>query len=193
MTEKPVECGCKVVPRPGKPVMEYLDSSACEVQSLRAQLEERDADIRGYFKIRDAAKSELECVRLAHDCLVAQRHMTIARLGGTVEGGPTCELNFLQRVDELREKEAQLAQEKRQTSEIEAWLRSADREREKFHKQAFELSAQLEEKEREIAKLQAALRIVLNSAVPNHKEHPTMFAAWNIANRALAPETKEQG
>ncbi len=44
-------------------------------------------------------------LKLERDCLIAQRHMTIARLGGMVEGAPTCEINFLQRVDELRELE----------------------------------------------------------------------------------------
>ncbi len=36
-----------------------------------------------------------------HDSIV--HSMTVARLGGTVEGNPTAKHNFLQRVDELRE------------------------------------------------------------------------------------------
>ncbi len=35
--------------------------------------------------------------------------MAVARLGGTVEGRPTIRLNFLQRIDELREIERRLA------------------------------------------------------------------------------------
>lgn len=38
----------------------------------------------------------------------AQRAMTVARLGGIVEGNPTANHNYLQRVDELRGKESQI-------------------------------------------------------------------------------------
>ncbi len=189
-TEKPVGCGCKPIGNV-EVILGFgdcIDSSACEVQSLRAQLAERDADIRGYFKIRDAAKSELECVRLAHDCLVAQRHMTIARLGGEVEGGPTCEINFLQRVDELREKEAQLEQAQ------------------KDYTKAIDLASwnhrQLEEKEREIARYKTALKSIAEATLVRYRyaglTDVRRLAAFvgdlqTTAEEALTPETKEQG
>lgn len=51
---------------------------------------------------------EMNALRLRIQVLEAQRAMTVARLGGTVEGQPTSELNYLQRVDELVGKECRL-------------------------------------------------------------------------------------
>ena len=47
-------------------------------------------------------------LRLELDGEVAVLAMTVSRLGGLVEGRPTLRLNFLQRVDELREIERKL-------------------------------------------------------------------------------------
>lgn len=44
--------------------------------------------------------------------------MTVARLGGTVEGEPTQRINFLQRIDELREIEGKLAAETQRADEL---------------------------------------------------------------------------
>jgi hypothetical protein len=51
--------------------------------------------------------AELAEARLSHQSSEAVLAMTVARLGGQVEGRPTHRINFLQRVDELREIEAQ--------------------------------------------------------------------------------------
>jgi len=52
----------------------------------------------------------IACIRVQRDELLlqlemrdAQISMTVARLGGIVEGHPTGSHNFLQRIDELRE------------------------------------------------------------------------------------------
>lgn len=47
--------------------------------------------------------AEIERLRLALDCELGVRHMTVARLAGKVEGRPTHTGNFLQRIDALRE------------------------------------------------------------------------------------------
>ena len=55
-------------------------------------------------------KSVYEILGEKADMFEAQLDMTVARLGGMVEGNPTARLNFLQRIDELVAKEAQLRQ-----------------------------------------------------------------------------------
>ena len=48
--------------------------------------------------------------------------------------------------------------------------------------ETFDLVAAGESRERELERM---LRKVLDSAMPNAKEHPTMFAAWAEAERLL--------
>lgn len=54
----------------------------------------------------DALTAELAEARLQRDCRDGQIRMTVDRLEGLVEGQPTHEGNFLQRIDELRGIEA---------------------------------------------------------------------------------------
>lgn len=71
-----------------------------------------------------------------------------------------------------------------QPTNAEAWeakfkRRTSDKER-------------AETAESRAAQLETALRQVLNSARPNEKEHPTMFAAWKVGEAALsAPVAQE--
>lgn len=65
------------------------------------------------WKVWCAKEKELEKLRSERDAadlrvrmLESSISMTVARLGGEVEGRPTHRLNFLQRVDELRNIEA---------------------------------------------------------------------------------------
>lgn len=51
-------------------------------------------------------RQQLAEARLAHECSEGTLAMTVARVGGTVEGAPTGRHNFLQRIDELRRIEA---------------------------------------------------------------------------------------
>jgi len=51
-------------------------------------------------------KLERDAARLAHESSEAVLCMTVARLGGVVEGRPTHRGNFLQRIDELTRMEA---------------------------------------------------------------------------------------
>ena len=46
-------------------------------------------------------KAERDAAYLAHESSEAVLHMTVARLGGLVEGRPTHRGNFLQRIDAL--------------------------------------------------------------------------------------------
>lgn len=56
----------------------------------------------------DEVIAELEQSRLSHQSSEATLTMTVARLGGRVEGAPTHRINFLQRIDELRRVETAL-------------------------------------------------------------------------------------
>lgn len=96
---------------------------------------ERDRLAGELTALRDAlaeAQAELEMER-------GVLAMTVARLGGTVEGHPTHRINFLQRIDELRDLEARLSE---RMSQREAYQRGhaagekagADRERERCAK-----------------------------------------------------------
>ena len=58
------------------------------------ELANRDAEI-------ERLKAERDAAYLAHESSEAVLHMTIARLGGLVEGRPTHRGNFLQRIDAL--------------------------------------------------------------------------------------------
>lgn len=55
------------------------------------------------------ARARLAETEAARDASEAVLSMTVARLGGEVEGAPTHRINFLQRVDALRETEAREA------------------------------------------------------------------------------------
>jgi chromosome segregation ATPase len=63
------------------------------------------------------AEAELQC-----DMRESTLHMTVARLGGTVEGRPTERVNFLQRVDELRAIEQWGAALAEAMEGLRAWL-----------------------------------------------------------------------
>ena len=56
---------------------------------------------------------ERDEARLAHQCSEGVLSMTVARLGGMVEGRPTHRINFLQRIDELVALEESIKGEKR--------------------------------------------------------------------------------
>lgn len=64
-----------------------------------AQLEQEVRFHESVVTIQMDEKRQAEGQRDGYDM---QLHMTVARLGGKVEGRPTERLNFLQRVDELR-------------------------------------------------------------------------------------------
>jgi hypothetical protein len=66
------------------------------IAALLSAYEARGKEIEQLRIERDAA-------RLAHQCSEGVLSMTVARLGGIVEGNPTGRHNFLQRIDELRE------------------------------------------------------------------------------------------
>jgi hypothetical protein len=59
------------------------------------------ADLAAEVTRRREAEEKLAEARLEHESSEAVLHMTVSRLGGTVEGRPTLRLNFLQRIDEL--------------------------------------------------------------------------------------------
>jgi hypothetical protein len=54
-----------------------------------------------------ALETALAQARLDHECSEGVLSMTVARLGGIVEGNPTGRHNFLQRVDALRRMEGE--------------------------------------------------------------------------------------
>ena len=56
-------------------------------------------------QINSSEHSGSECGACIRDYYEGILTMTVARLGGTVEGQPTCRENFLQRIDELVGKE----------------------------------------------------------------------------------------
>ena len=93
----------------------------------------------------------------------------------------------------------QLWHEKQQTAEVETWLRSADREREKFQKQAFELTRQLEEKEREIAQLSYHMRTIalrireFEGMEIDFRAAKALTAILERIDALTPPERKEQG
>lgn len=75
-----------------------LDEHHCAcVPDLRKRIAELEAENRGQAAVRS---------------------MTVGRLGGEVEGKPTHSGNFLQRIDELRGKEAELAR----LTEANRWI-----------------------------------------------------------------------
>jgi len=57
-------------------------------------------DLSVKLEFAEARVAELEVEVLAKEATI---HMAVARLGGEVEGAPTRRINFLQRIDELRE------------------------------------------------------------------------------------------
>ncbi len=57
-------------------------------------IDAKDAEI-------ERLKAERDAAYLAHESSEAVLHMTVARLGGLVEGRPTHRGNFLQRIDAL--------------------------------------------------------------------------------------------
>jgi hypothetical protein len=83
-----------------------------------------------YADHRNAAlRSRIAELELALAGREAQLHMTVARLGGTVEGYPTAMLNFLQRVDELRQIEARCAKLDSAFHKLSTWQLSDPEER----------------------------------------------------------------
>jgi chromosome segregation ATPase len=76
-----------------------------EVAALRAALQRAEEMIEAGVQ---AQMREHEVADLERAKNRAQTAMTVARLGGMVEGAPTHSGNFLQRVDALRESEAAL-------------------------------------------------------------------------------------
>ncbi len=72
------------------PKCEQPIGHACKPCLLSA----KDAEI-------ERLKAERDAAYLAHESSEAVLHMTIARLGGLVEGRPTHRGNFLQRIDAL--------------------------------------------------------------------------------------------
>jgi predicted nuclease with TOPRIM domain len=110
MSDETRDCGCRG---------QCHDSYDCKYPALLAWFNELieflmkhkllKFGVKAHNIIRavDALLAERDGLKLKNDCLIAQRHMTIARLGGKVEGHPTCEIDFLQRIDELREIEKQ--------------------------------------------------------------------------------------
>ena len=91
---------------------------------------------------------------------------------------------------EVQSLRTQLEREKRQTAEVETWLRSADREREKFQKQAFELAAQLEEKAREIARLRIGLAGIIELG-KRDLSNPKYDGYFEQASQALTPPERK--
>lgn len=71
-----------------------------EVKRDRESLWKCNAGLRTAQDERDAARAE---AALSKQETHAVEHMLVRRLGGTVEGAPTSTVNYLQRVDELRE------------------------------------------------------------------------------------------
>ena len=99
------------------------DQADAEIARLTAQVTALQGEVARMTLDRDtlearalAAEAEVERLTrererlgLERDMLAVGRTMTVARLGGTVEGYPTHTGNFLQRIDELRAAEAQNA------------------------------------------------------------------------------------
>lgn len=84
----------------------------CEVEDRLVVLERELAEARATVEMRDGTLM-----------------MTVHRLEGMVEGRPTERVNFLQRIDELREKETTLFTLQRQVRElVQSWQRRGDEE-----------------------------------------------------------------
>lgn len=78
----------------------------CQSGQYDALLNQYESEERHYSALLALLKSDAERVQaleLDLSCRESTLHMAVARLGGTVEGHPTARLNFLQRIDELRE------------------------------------------------------------------------------------------
>jgi len=82
------------------------ETSETPLERLAAQLESLTATVNATVPELRAA---LDAATLGIESRDAVLAMTVARLGGTVEGQPTHRKNFLQRVDELREIEQRAA------------------------------------------------------------------------------------
>ena len=90
-----------------KPTYEELEA---ENERLKCELEDESrADIE-VAEIVKKYEADVERLKLALDCELGVRAMTVTRLGGIVEGQPTHTGNFLQRIDELLRKEAAIAE-----------------------------------------------------------------------------------
>jgi chromosome segregation ATPase len=99
-----------------------LETTVARLTAHVAELEQSHSDIV-LGAVIDVAELERERdeARLDLECRDATLHMTVARLGGTVEGRETHRVNFLQRIDELRRTEATVA---RLTADLEASRRA---------------------------------------------------------------------
>lgn len=105
------ECGCPEL-RPGQAFSAWQDARQAQNDERIAELRERAE--KAEFSARNfcgahIGKRHSPCpvcriAELEEELKAAQsvRAMTVARLGGTVEGRPTHSGNFLQRIDELR-------------------------------------------------------------------------------------------
>lgn len=85
-------------PAPALPVKPTPDSA----EWWRSVAQKLGVEVFDLTKQRDEA-------RLAHECSEATLSMAVARLEGFVEGAPTQRINFLQRIDALRQLEAESA------------------------------------------------------------------------------------
>lgn len=79
------------------------------IDALRERAETAERETEEYLAAFSAARStayameqERDEARREHDAVEATLAMTVARLGGMVDGHSTHRVNFLQRIDELR-------------------------------------------------------------------------------------------
>jgi len=78
--------------------------SGTKFTSLRGPADDQKI-LRHVLDLQEVATDRLRRLEQAYRDLEGERAvlaMTVARLGGTVEGAPTHRINFLQRIDELR-------------------------------------------------------------------------------------------
>ena len=100
-----------------------IPQEVAEVTSRVAELEkERDAAIEN-AKLYNA---DMMKVRGQRDAAESVLSMAVARLGGEVEEAPTQRINFLQRIDALREAEARVAELEKERDEVLTLLKDAD-------------------------------------------------------------------
>lgn len=113
----------------------YAATLQAENTALRQEVER----LKEFLRVAAATTDDEQKIAVQQqqraDGYDAQLYMTVARLGGTVEGYPTARLNFLQRIDELREieakvakLEAELATQKADNKRLMHSLRDAERE-----------------------------------------------------------------
>lgn len=115
MAEESIAPAREFLPPTQEQTIGYLES---EVEHLRVELADvMDRDTAAFESGSAALKeaqevikrlgAEKDAAQLEHECSEATLAMAVARLGGQVEGAPTHQINFLQRIDELRRVEEQ--------------------------------------------------------------------------------------